>query len=96
MDMVLVVVHFLDVEHGVVVGDVEQFPLHVREETIVEYLSSIFGRKDDVVVTEIDRVCSLAILVAHRGSVRHLGRGQNDSGTRLHPRARRHGVLGCE
>lgn len=54
MDVVEVVIHFLDVDSWIVFGDFEQLPLHIREETIVEYLSSIFGRKDEVVVTEID------------------------------------------
>lgn len=80
MDVVAVMVDLFEIERWVVLRDLEQLPAHVREETVVEYLPAVFGRKDEVVVTEPDAMAAFAIFSAHEESVRRFGRGNEGCG----------------
>ena len=66
--MVFVVVDRLEKDGWVVLRDVEQFPFHIREEAIVENCTPVLGRQDDVIVAEIDGVCSSSIFT-HANSI---------------------------
>ena len=92
--MVGVVVRLFDVELRVVGGDVQQFPVDVIPEFGGDDRTTVFGRKDDVVVTEIDAVTEMSIVMwrGHPFIVSHDG----DTGCRtsLHPTGLRHGELG--
>ena len=63
--MIFVVACLFDVERGIVFGDIEQFPFHVREEAVVEDVPAVFGRKDDVVIAEPDAVMAFPIATLH-------------------------------
>lgn len=62
MDVVFVVVDGFEENGWVVLGDIEQFPLHIGEQASVEDGSAVFGWQDDVIVAEIDGVCSSSVL----------------------------------
>ena len=68
--MILVVVRLLEIELGVIRGDFEQFPVEVLPEFWGDDGMTIFGRKDDVVIAQVDAVIVMSIVArAHSLSV---------------------------
>ena len=63
--MVFVVIRLFEIEGWVVFGDFNQFPFQICEQTIVDYLSTVFGREYDVVIAEVDGVGSATELAWH-------------------------------
>ena len=66
MDVIKVSVHFLEGKVGIVVNDSSQLQLQVGQHTLVDHLAAVFGRKDNVVVTEIDTVALVVIVLRHQ------------------------------
>ena len=85
--MVIVVVRLFDIELRVVFGDFEQFPVEVLPEGCIDDGMPIFGRKDEVIVAEVDTVTvpSVLLCVCHLFMV--YGRRRIGYGNSLHPRA---------
>ena len=62
MDMISVMIRLLEVQRRVMRGDLNQFPVEVVPEFCGDNRMSVFGRKDNVVVTEVDAVTSSSVL----------------------------------
>ena len=61
--MVGVMIRLFDVEFWVVGGDFDEFPVEVLPEFWGNDRMTVFGRKDDVVITEVDAVIVPSILM---------------------------------
>ena len=90
MDMILVMVYLFEKYLWIVLGDIEQFPFHIGEQAIVEYFSAIFGRKDEMKITQPDTMMAPSVVTFH-ASILAL-QGDEYAGTRLHPRAYARGI----
>ena len=62
MEVVSIMVDFFEDNRGVVFMDLEQFPFDMGEEAWIEDISAVFGRKNKVVITEVDAVMKLLVL----------------------------------
>lgn len=91
MHAIFVVIYLLDEDLRIVLGDLEQFPFHAGEQVIVEYLSTVFGRKDYMEIAKPYGVMTFAIATLHPSIL--TWQGNDDAGTRLHPTRLRDGVL---
>lgn len=61
--MVFVVIRLFDVERWVSGGDLHEFPIEVLPEFSGNDRMTVFGRKDNVIIAEVDRVTSSSILM---------------------------------
>ena len=52
--MIPIMVRLFDVEFRIVGGDFKEFPVQVRPYCFSDDVVSVFGRKDKVIITQID------------------------------------------
>ena len=78
MDMVFIVFHCFEVDFWVVLSNFEQFPFQVCKYIVIEYVSSVFGRKDNMVITEVYAVV-ISSIVIHALSIAWRGDAGTDS-----------------
>lgn len=52
--MILIMIRLLEVYFRVVCGQFEKFPIQMTPYIFGDYLMSVFGRKDNVVITEVN------------------------------------------
>ena len=90
--MIFVMIRLFDIELWVMVRDLDQFPIEVLPELCGDDGVTVFGRKDDVVVTEIYAVIVMSVVdgLGHALIVAWRGDWMQDS---LHPRANAPGYL---
>jgi len=68
-------IRLLEEDRWVMGGDFDQFPVYVLPELCGDNGMSVFGRKDDVVVTEVDAVAGSSVLTwrGHASTVSQRG-----------------------
>lgn len=93
MNVVTVVVRLFEIELRIELGNLDEFPVEVFPEVWGDDGMTVFGRKDEVIVAEIDAmiVSSILLYVCHPFRV-YEGR-RNGYGNSLHPSGSRHGVF---
>jgi hypothetical protein len=85
MNVILIMVRLFDVQLRVEGGDFEEFPIEILPEFWGDNGVAIFGRKDDVIVAEVDAmiVPSIFLCVCHPFIIS--GRGELDTETHSIP-----------
>ena len=64
MNVILIMVHFMNVYLWVVFTHLHKFPFHILEQSLVEYLPTVFGRKNKMVITKIHAMTGPSIFHA--------------------------------
>ena len=67
--MVFVMVRLFEIHRWVVFGEFDQIPIEVFPECVVDDGMSVFGRKHQVVVTEVDTVTCSSVFPCSRHRV---------------------------
>ena len=88
MDVVFFVVELLHSQLWIVTSYFVDFVLEVGSKTFVNYLSSVFGTQDDMVVATVDRVGIMNVF-----HVSILPRRGGGGVGRLHPASLRSGIF---
>ena len=62
MNVVLIMVNLFKVNLRIVLGNLEQFPLNIGKQSWVKDFTTVFSRKDNMIVTKVDAVVISTIL----------------------------------
>ena len=79
--MVFVLVRRFEVQARVVLRDLDEFPVEVLPELGGDYRVAVFGRKDEVIVAEVDAMTVSAILplAIHPSTISEAGESDTET-----------------
>ena len=84
MNVVLIMVNLFKVNLRIVLGNLEQFPLNIGKQSWVKDFTTVFSRKDNMIVTKVDAVVISTILGHGRGfKLGYMNSPQSELGAKL-------------